>query len=366
MKKLPALLLAGAMTLSLAACGSPSSTPAASSPAASTPAASSPAASTPAAGTYDKLDPVELILADSAAPGAAGSTFDELVATKVEEITGGKLTIDLHINGDLGNDTDLLRQMQSGDIDMVGSQIAPLVNFAPELAIFDLPMVFATVDGDTIDEVLNGDSQTRAALDAAFEKADWHLLGFLQNATFRLTTSNVSLEKLEDFKELQIRTMENKNHMDFWSAIGASPTPLAWGEVYFALQSGAIDAEENAADTVIGANLQEVQKYLSCTNHILYVNQLSMNKASWDALAPEYQAALEQAVKEAIAEMRTELITIDTEKKAALQKEGMTLIEYEDSFFEEVLALPGVQSLYEQIDQATNGLGSTLQSELKG
>ncbi|MCI8870944.1 MAG: TRAP transporter substrate-binding protein [Lawsonibacter sp.] len=353
MKKVLSFLLAGAMTASLAACGGPA-------------ASSTPAGSSGSAGLYDNLDPVELILADSAAPGAAGSTFDTLFADKVAEITGGKLTVDAHINGDLGNDTDLLRQMQSGDIDIVGSQIAPLVNFAPELAIFDLPMVFATMDGDTIHQVLNGDSRTHSALEAAFEKADWHLLGFLQNATFRLTTSNSNLETLDDFKGLQIRTMENKNHMDFWSAIGAAPTPLAWGEVYFALQSGAIEAEENAADTVIGANLQEVQKYLACTNHILYVNQLSMNKASWDALAPEYQAALEQAVAEAIDEMRTELIAIDTEKKAALQEAGMTLIEYDDSFFDEILALPSVQSLYDQIDEATNGLAKTLQDELNG
>ena len=363
MKKLLAFLMAGAMLASLTACGSKSA-PAASTPAASAPAASAPASSGSDTGIYDGLDPVELILADSAAKGAAGSTFDELVAAKVDEITGGKLTIDAHINGDLGNDTDLLRQMQSGDIDMVGSQIAPLVNFAPELAIFDLPMVFATVDGDTIHQVLNGDSQTHAALETAFENAGWHLLGFLQNATFRLTTSNSDLTNLADFKGLQIRTMENANHMAFWTAIGAEPTPLAWGEVYFALQSGTIEAEENAADTVIGANLQEVQKYLACTNHILYVNQLSMNKDSWDALAPEYQAALEQAVDEAIAEMRTKLIEIDSTNKAALQEAGMTLIEYDNAFFEEVLSLPGVQDLYAQINEATNGLASTLQSEL--
>ena len=305
-------------------------------------------------------------LRNAAAKGAAGSAFDELVAEKVAGITGGKLTIDAHINGDLGNDVDLLRQMQSGDIDIVGSQVGPIVSFIPEIAIFDLPMVFAKASGDSIEAVLNGDSATRAALDAAFERAGWHLLGFLQNATFRLTTSKVNLEKLEDFKDLQIRTMENKNHMDFWSAIGAAPTPLAWGEVYFALQSGAITAEENAADTVVGANLNEVQDYLACTNHILSVNQLSMNKESWDALDPLYQAALEQAVAEAVAEMRVRLVEIDRTNKDKLQELGMTLIEYDDAFFNEILSLPEVQQLYSAIDAQTNGLASALQSEMSG
>ena len=70
--------------------------------------------------------------------------------------------------------------------------------------------------------------------------------------------------------------------MAFWTAIGAEPTPLAWSEVYFALQSGTIDAQENAADTCVGANLNEVQKYLACTNHILYLNQICINKDVYD------------------------------------------------------------------------------------
>ena len=81
-----------------------------------------------------------------------------------------------------------------------------------------------------------------------------------------------------------------------------------------ALQSGTIDAQENAADTIVGANLSEVQSCLACTNHILYANQICINKASWDALNPAYQSALEQAVTEAMAEMRTQLSDIDREE----------------------------------------------------
>lgn len=364
MKKLTALLLAGAMTLSLVACGGNTTSSGSSGSSAASGSAPASSSTGSSAASYEDLEPVTLILADSAAKGAAGSVFDELVAEKAAEITGGQLTIETYINGELGADTDLLRQMQNGDIDMVGSQIAALVSFAPELAIFDLPMVFATSDGDKIHEVLNGDSQTRAALDEAFEKANWHLLGFLQNATFRLTTANTNLQDLASFEGLQIRTMENTNHMAFWEAIGAEPTPMAWNEVYFALQSGNIGAEENAADTIVGANLFEVQDYLACTNHILYVNQLSINKDSWEALDPAYQTALEQAVSEAIDEMRTQLVDIDTQNKELLVEKGMTLIEYDQSFFDEILAIPAVQDLYKSIDADTNGLASILQEEL--
>ncbi len=312
-------------------------------------------------------DTVTLIGADSTGKGAAGQLFGEYVAARTAELTGGTLTIDYHPNGALGGDADLLRQAQSGDIDIVVCQTAPMVSFVPEMAVFDLPMVFAPYDGDTIDKALNGaDSPLREELDAAYSRAGLHLLGILQNATYRLTTANVPLETLDDFDALQIRTMENSNHMRFWSAIGAQPTPLAWSEVYFSLASGAIDAQENAADTCLGANLHEVQKYLACTNHILYANQICISAETYAALSPEHRAALEQAVAEATEYMRAQLAEIDDESKAALVAGGMTLIEYDDAFYAEVAALDGVRALYDEIDKKQiNGLGAVLKDALE-
>lgn len=314
---------------------------------------------------YSALDSVELIGADSTGKGAAGQIFGEYVAQRVDEITGGQMTIDYHPNGDLGGDADLIRQMQSNDIQLVVCQTAPIVSFIPEMAVFDLPMVFSKYDGDKIDSVLNGENDFRAALDAAYEAAGLHLLGFLQNATYRLTTAHTDLSTLDAFKDLQIRTMENSNHMAFWTAIGAQPTPLAWAEVYVALQNGTIDAQENAADTCVGANFQEVQEYLACTNHILYCNQICVSLDAWNELDPADQAALEQAVDEAIAYMRPQLAQIDQDNKQTLIDGGMTLIEYDDAFYDSILALDGVQALYKEIDEnQVNGLGTLLQNAL--
>lgn len=318
------------------------------------------------ASIYDGLPKIELIGADSTGKGAAGQIFGELVSQKVSEITGGKLTIDYHPNGDLGGDEDLLRQMQTNDIQIVVCQTAPVVSFIPEMAVFDLPMVFSKYDGDTIDKVLNGkDSAFRKSLNEAYEKVGYHYLGILQNSTYRLTTANVMLNTLQDFKRLQIRTMNNSNHMAFWSAIGAEPTPLAWAEVYFALQSGTIDAEENAADTVVGANFNEVQSVLACTNHILYANQICINKKAFEELPKQYQEALEQAVNEALIEVRAQLLDIDKNNKAILEKAGMTIINYDNSFFDEILALDSVKNLYANIDKQVNGLGSVLVEALE-
>ncbi len=352
MKKLVALLLMAMMVLSLAACEE-------------APAAAAPAAAGDSDSPYAALEAVELIGADSTGKGAAGQIFGEYVAQRVSEITGGKLTIDYHPNGDLGGDADLLRQAQAGDIAIVVCQTAPIVSFIPEMAVFDLPMVFSKYDGDKIDSVLNGENDFNSAIGEAYQKAGLHLLGFLQNATYRLTTANRDLTTLEDVAGMQLRTMENKNHMAFWSAIGAEPTPLAWAEVYIALQQGTIDAEENAADTCVGANFQEVQKYLACTNHILYCNQICINEEIFAGLAPAYQDALKQAVAEALAYMRPQLAQIDKDNKQILVDGGMTLIEYAPEFYDGILGLDAVKALYTEIDtNQINGLGTILQNVL--
>ncbi len=310
-----------------------------------------------------EFDETWLVTADTTAKGAAGQVFVQLVQEKVKAANSG-LVIDYFPNGELGGDADLLRQAQKGYIAIMLCQTAPVVSFIPEVAVFDLPMVFARYDGDTIDKVLNGDSEFHRKMSAAYEKAGLHLLGFMQNATYRLATANKNLETLSDFKGLQIRTMENKNHMDFWTAIGAEPTPLAWAELYISLQNGTVNAQENAADTCVGAHFEEVQKYLACTNHILYCNQICINDKLYKALKPEHKAVLDKAVAEALQEMRPRLEEIDKSNKAILEKGGMTIINYDNSFFSDVLAMQGVRDLYKRIDNATNGLASSLEKSL--
>ena len=364
MKKISALVLALAMCMALVSCGGgDTSTPSTSAPSTSTPSTSTPDASTGV--DYSSLEKVQLIGADSTAANAAGQLFGEMVAEKLDTITGGQLTMDYFPNGELGADADLLRQLQSGDIDIFVGQTAPVASFVPDVAVYDLPMVFATYDGPTIDAVINNsDSEFYQGLAASFNEAGLQLLGTLQNATFRQTTTNRDLQTLADYQGMLIRTMENPNHMALWEAMGAAPTPMAWNEVYFALQSGNIEAEENAADTIVGSNLNEVQSHLAMTNHILYANMMIINKDVYDSLDPLYQDALNQAVSESLTEMAAQLADIEATNLGTLEERGMTIIEYGPEFFEEVLALQGVQDLYAKINEDTNGLAQILQDEL--
>lgn len=344
MKKILIFALVLAIAFSLAACGG---------------------GTTEKENVYSKLEPVELIGADSTGIGTAGQLFGQYFAQRVLEITEGKLSIDYHPNGELGGDIDLIRQMKSNKIQVVVCQTAPMVSFVPEMAVFDLPMVFAEFDGDKIDSVLNGKNDFTAKLGKGYEDSGFHLLGFLQNGTYRLTTANRELRTLDDFKGLRIRTMENSNQMAFWTALGATPAPMAWAQVYDALKKGSIEAEENAADTIFGGSLQEVQKYLACTDHLLYCNQICISKAAWDSLAPEYQAAIQQAASEAIEYIRPLMVEVDRYHKQMLVSDGMTMLEYDAEFFESIRELPGVKALYDNIDnKQVGGLGTLLVEEL--
>ena len=284
----------------------------------------------------DALEPVVLKGADNAGVGAAAQLYGELVAQKVKDITGGKLTVDYFPNSQLGNDQELQGQMLAGDIDFVICQTAQTVTFVPEVAIFDLPMVFAKYDAATIDYALNKSDFTEK-INQAYQAKNMYCLHFLQGGTFRETTSNKNIQSIDDFNGLKIRTMENKNHMAFWQAMGAAPTPLPWPEVYISLQQGLVHAQENATDTCVGANLQEVQDYLIMTHHILYCNQFLINAEKFDSLDPLYQEALQQAIDEAAVEIEAQLTQINADNKQTLIDGGMELVEFDASFIDQVL-----------------------------
>ncbi|WP_322152387.1 TRAP transporter substrate-binding protein [Paratractidigestivibacter sp.] len=313
---------------------------------------------------YSSLDKVTLISTDSTSPDSAGNQWQLAFKDAVEEITGGQITVDYHGNGELGGDADNHRQLQSNDVQIDVSQPATFVSFVPEMAVFDAHMTMATYDADTIETVLNGDNEFTQQLQEAAKTNKMHILGWLQNGTYRETTSNKELRTLADFKGFQIRTMENSNHMAFWTAIGAEPTPLAFAEVYFALQNGTVDGQENATDTSTGNNFQEVQKYLCKTNHVLYANCMMISEECWEGLDPLDQQAIEEAVAQATEQIRPQIAQLDEDATKKMTDAGMEVIEYDDSFFEEIANNEGVKKLNEDLDEQTNGLLTVMQEQL--
>ncbi len=307
-----------------------------------------------AADSYEHLEPVELIYGSGAATGAAGDVFAIKFCENVERITGGKLTIAYFGNSQLGVDSEMQQAMLSGDIDIVSCQPAQTTSFVPEVAVFDLPMVFARYNAASIDKALNGSSFTKL-INEGYARANMVCLGFLQGATFREMTSNKAIRKIEDFAGVKIRTMDSKYHMMFWQSLGANPTPLAFTELYMSLQQGVVEAQENANDTNVQSQFFEVQKYLVNTHHILYMTQFLVNKDRYEGLEPEYQRAIQQAVNEAIATMAPDMARIDADNKQTMIGHGMESIDLDASFVTAAIA---------KADEVYKGIRSEIGDEI--
>jgi tripartite ATP-independent transporter DctP family solute receptor len=289
-----------------------------------------------AASPYDALDPVTLRFGNGAALGAAGDVWGEAFCKYVAEITGNKLTADYFPNSQLGVDNEMLTQMQAGDIDIVSCQPGQTTTFVPAVAVYDLPLAFAKYDAATIDRALNQSAFTKL-INEKYAGSGMICLGVLQGATFRVMTSNVKIEKLADFKGIKIRTMNSPYHLMFWQAIGANPTPLPFTELYMSLQQGVVQAQENANDTNLSSNFQEVQKFLVNTRHILYMNQFLMNKAKFESLAPAYQAAVREAVAKATADIAPNLAAVNDSNRDKLVAGGMQNLTFDNTFYDDVI-----------------------------
>ncbi|MEL7649358.1 MAG: TRAP transporter substrate-binding protein [Sedimentibacter sp.] len=284
-KKLSVLLLVGAMVTSLAACSGSSGT--ATAPAASG-GSSAPAAATTEAKT--------ITFAHSTAEGT--STNDAALKFKeyVEANSNGQLIVNVYPNAQLGGDRELIENTQNGTVTAMLSAPAPQVSFVPAATVFDLPFVFDDIKHGR--SVLN-DPEFMAAISTQYKAAGFHYLG-ASGQGIRTLTSNKKVTSLEDLKGLTIRTMENKFHLKTWQLLGANPTPLAFNELYTALQQGTVDAQENPIELVYSQKFFEQQKYIMNTNHILQVNCWIMNQAFYDGLTDELKAVVDEAGKIAV------------------------------------------------------------------
>ena len=214
-------------------------------------------------------------------------------AELLEEKSGGRIHMDVFHSAQLASDRDCIEGMQINTIQsgiMVGSALA---GFTDELLVFDLPFLFENseqgqklCDSDVGKEML-------ASLDDIGIKG----LGFMEYGMRNITNSKLPIEKPEDLQGIKIRTMENQIHMEAFSVMGADPTPMAFGELFTALQQGTVDGQENPLDTILQHRYYEVQDYLTITNHLVAVAGLFVNNDWFEGLDPEIQAAFEEAAQ---------------------------------------------------------------------
>jgi tripartite ATP-independent transporter DctP family solute receptor len=189
-----------------------------------------------------------------------------------------------------------------------------LYDYNPKWAMMDLPYLFDTYAD--VDRIITGPIG-KSLLEEPVGKA--YVLGFMENGFRHVSTSVRPIRKLADFKGLKIRTMEAPVHISAFRALGASPTPMPFGELYTALQTGVVDGEENPPSLFYAMKFYEVQDYYSLTHHVYLAGLTLINKKFFDKLPAEIKSAIQTSFVEAAQFQRDLVRKEDGEKLKALR-----------------------------------------------
>lgn len=223
--------------------------------------------------------------------------FTEVFSTIVHTGTEGRYVIEVFPDGQLGDLESLLEQNIRGSLQIVGGLNAGHVAaYAPNAQVLELPFVFPSTE--VAREVLAGEFGQSLA-DHVAEVSGVRIMSYLP-AAFRNFSNNVRpIRTPEDMRGLNIRTQQIPLHVAMVEALGASPTPIAWAELYSALQTGVVDGQENAPYTMLLANLQEVQRYYTLNNHLINMPMITINEDFYQGLSDEDRAVFDLAARQA-------------------------------------------------------------------
>lgn len=282
-------------------------------------------------------------LATSSPADTITGIYAHKFAEEVERLSDGKMQMEVYDNGTLGGDRELLESCKEGDIPFVVQNTAPQVSFMEALAIFDLPMAF-----DTIEQMrtLLDDEAFIEKINKIYEQGGYHLLG-MGDQSFRVTTSNVNVENVDDFTGMKIRTMENSLHIEFWKSINANPTPMAFSEVYIGLQQGTIVAQENPIEVVVSSKLYEQQDYVIETNHLPHLLSLIVTKDFYEQLNDEQKAIVDEAATNAKAYAREQADARSEERLEQIKASGTKIISLDAKTKQQIIEKSS--DLYEKI-----------------
>ena len=250
----------------------------------------------------------------------------DVFAKEVEKRTAGRYKVQTFYNGALGGERESIEAVQLGTQELAFSSTGPIPNFVPETKILDVPFLFrdkaharAVLDGPIGQEMLT-----------KFDAKGFKALAWAENGFRHMTNSKRDVKVPEDLKGLKMRTMENPVHIAAYKGLGIITTPMAFPEVFTALQQGTVDGQENPLSVIMSAKFDQVQKHLSLTGHVYSPCIFVMNKASFDKLSAADKTAFIDAAKEGTKANRARVDQDDASGVAELRAKGMTVIDNVD------------------------------------
>jgi tripartite ATP-independent transporter DctP family solute receptor len=247
----------------------------------------------------------------------------ERFAQLVDSKSGGKLKVNVFPGGALGSDQANVSALQGGTLEMASMNSGIFASLVKDFEIYDFPFLFANPkEADAVVDGPFGQSLHAKLQDKGIVGLAYYELGFRQ-----LTNSKRPINKVEDIAGLKLRVIPNPINIDWVSALGANPTPLPFPELYAALEQGAVDGQENPLPTIQGAKLNEVQKYLTLTNHQYNPQSVVISKKFWDSLSADEKKVLQDAALESAKYQREQSRNLAAGILDNLKKAGMQVTE---------------------------------------
>ncbi|QGM80569.1 sialic acid TRAP transporter substrate-binding protein SiaP [Otariodibacter oris] len=246
----------------------------------------------------------------------------EFFANEVKDKSAGKIDVSIYPSAQLGDDRVMMKQLKDGALDFTLGESARFQIFYPEAEVFALPYMIP--DFDTAKKALFETNFGKGLLKKIDDDLGMTVLADAYNGT-RQTTSNRAINSIDDMKGLKIRVPNAATNLAFAQYVGAAPTPMAFSEVYLALQTNSVDGQENPLPTIEAQKFYEVQKYLALTNHILNDQLYLVSNETMADLPEDLQKVVKDAAEKA-AEYHTKLFTDGEESLIAFFKDnGVTV-----------------------------------------
>ena len=253
----------------------------------------------------------------------AGVLAGDEFARIAHEASDGTLVVDHFPRNQLGNDLAQVENTIVGDIDIAVSSTGSIAELFRDLFLFDMPFLFT--DHAHAHSMLDGPETQR--LLAGMERVGLRAIAMWENGFRNFTNDRVAVRVPSDVSGMTVRTMVNPLHLAAWQLFGANPTPMAFGELFTALQQGTVDAQENPLGIIDANNFQSVQRYISLTQHVYTPFIVVMNLRRYNSLTPEQQAAVDRAARESTTFQRNRAMADERDILQKFIDEGINIVQ---------------------------------------
>ncbi len=253
---------------------------------------------------------------------------------RLREISGDTMRIDIYPAGQLGNERELIELLQIGSLAMTKVSASPLEGFVPVMKVFNLPYVFR--NREHYHAVL--DSEVGRDLLSAPTRVRLRGLGYYDAGARSFYTVDRPVNTPEDLDGLKIRVQESPTALNMVTALGGAPTPIAWGELYTALQQGVVDGAENNPPSFYLSGHYEICKYYTLDEHTAVPDILLVSTFVWESLKPQQQAWLQQAVDDSVVFQRNLWASESDKALKAVAAAGVEIIRPDKTHFQQRVA----------------------------